>query len=204
MGDYMFKYTREALNKVIDDFKLLSKVFKYTSQIVTVAYLTYSLIAKVGNFYANIILLCLFIGYTIFDFVVSDEGNKFIKKVVKRTINWLKISIKAFTLFVLIYTIYTATTDASAFSIIMATLMIIVWVLQVLLELVITVFEDEKDLVLAGIKKDIDDIKRPVSDVGNFFRRVAGQEVHIYEEDEPREIKILKKRMEKKKQNEKR
>jgi hypothetical protein len=86
----------------------------------------------------------------------------------------------------------------------MATLMIIVWVLQVLLELVITVFEDEKDLVLAGIKKDIDDIKRPVSDVGNFFRRVAGQEVHIYEEDEPREIKILKKRMEKKKQNEKR
>ena len=152
-------------------------------------------------FYANIILLSLFIGYTIFDFIVSDEGNKMIKKVVRRTVNWLKISIKAFTLLVLIYSIYAATTDATAFSIIMATLMIIVWVLQVLLELVITVFEDEKDLVLAGIKKDIDDIKRPVSDVGNFFRRVTGQEVNVYEEDEPREIKILKKRMEKRKQN---
>lgn len=197
----MFKYTREAINKIIDDFKLLSKVFKYTSQTTTVAYLTYALIAKVGNFYANIILLSLFIGYTIFDFIVSDEGNKMIKKVVRRTVNWLKISIKAFTLLVLIYSIYAATTDATAFSIIMATLMIIVWVLQVLLELVITVFEDEKDLVLAGIKKDIDDIKRPVSDVGNFFRRVTGQEVNVYEEDEPREIKILKKRMEKRKQN---
>ena len=69
----MFKYTREAVNKIIDDFKILSKVFKYTSEVVTVTYLIYSLIAKVGNFYANIILLGLFIGYAIFDFVVSDE-----------------------------------------------------------------------------------------------------------------------------------
>ena len=194
----MFKYTREAINKIIDDFKLLSKIFKYTSQVATIAYLTYSIIFNVGNFYANIILLILFVGYVIFDFVVSDEGNKFIKKVVKRTVNWLKISIRAFTLLVLIYSIYTATTNASAITIIMATLMIIVWVLQVLLELVISVVEDEKDLVLAGLKKDIDDIKKPVTDVGNFFRRVAGQEI-IEQEDESREIKILKKRMEKRK-----
>lgn len=196
----MFKYTREAINKIIDDFKLLSRIFKYTSQVVTVGYLTYSIIAKVGHFYANLILLVLFVGYTIFDFVVSDENNKFFKKVVKRTVNWLKISIRAFTLLVLIYSIYTATTNANAITIIMATLMIIVWVLQVLLELVITVVEDEKDLVVAGLKKDIDDIKKPVSDVGNFFRRVTGQEVYVQEENDPREIKILKKRMEKRKQ----
>ena len=195
----MFKYTREAVNKIIDDFKILSKVFKYTSEVVTVTYLIYSLIAKVGNFYANIILLGLFIGYAIFDFVVSDEGNKFVKKVVKRTVNWTKIMIRAFTLFVLIYSIYTATTNATPTTIILATLMIIVWVLQVLLELVIMVVEDEKDLVLAGLKKDIDDIKRPVTDVGNFFRRVTGQEVVVPDDDEPREIKILKKRMEKRK-----
>lgn len=196
----MFKYTREAINKIIDDFKLLSKVFKYSSQTITVAYLTYSIIAKVGNFYANLILLILFLSYTIFDFVVSDEENKFFKKVVRRTINWLKLSIKAFTLFILIYSIYTATTNPSATTIIFATLMIIVWVLQVLLELVIAVVEDEKDLVVAGLKRDIEDIKRPVTDVGNFFRRVTGQEVYTQEEDEPREIKILKKRMEKRKQ----
>ena len=196
----MFKYTREAINKIIDDFKLLSKVFKYSSQTITVAYLTYSIIAKVGNFYANLILLILFLSYTIFDFVVSDEENKFFKKVVRRTINWLKLSIKAFTLFILIYSIYTATTNPSATTIIFATLMIIVWVLQVLLELVIAVVEDEKDLVVAGLKRDIEDIKRPVTDVGNFFRKVTGQEVYTQEEDEPREIKILKKRMEKRKQ----
>ena len=85
----MFKYTREAINKIIDDFKLFSKIFKYTSQVITVAYLTYSIIAHVGNFYANIILLFLFLSYTIFDFIVSDEENKFFKKVVKRTINWI-------------------------------------------------------------------------------------------------------------------
>lgn len=196
----MFKYTKEAINKIIDDFKLFSKIFKYTSQVVTIAYLTYSLIAKVGYFYANLILLILFIFYSVFDFIVSDEENRYFKKIVKRTVNWLKISIRAFTLLVLIYSIYTASTNPSPISIIMATLMIIVWVLQVLLELVISVVEDEKDLVLAGIKKDIDDIKRPVSEVGNFFRRVSGQEVHVQEEEDSREIKILKKRMEKRKQ----
>jgi hypothetical protein len=194
----MFKYTREAIDKIIDDFKILSKVFKYSSQVVTIFYLTYSLIAGVGNVYANIILLCLFVGYTIFDFIIDKQQHKYVEKIVRRTYKWLSIGIKAFTLGVLIYGIYTATSHATPFSIIMATLMIIVWVLQVLLELVIMIVEDEKDLVVAGLKKDIDDIKRPVTDVGNFFRRVTGQEV-VVNDDEPREIKILRKRMEKRK-----
>ena len=195
----MFKYTREAIDKIIDDFKRLSKFFKYSSQIVTVVYLTYALIFNVGNLYANIVLLVLFVGYSIFDFIIDEKENRYIEKIIRRTYKWLRIGIKAFTLGVLIYGIYTATTNASPITIILATLMIIVWVLQVLLELVIMIVEDEKDLVVAGLKKDIDDIKRPVTEVGNFFKRVTGQEVHSYEQEESREIKILKKRMEKRK-----
>lgn len=196
----MFKYTREAVDKIIDDFRKLSRFFKYSSQIFTVTYLVYAIIANVGNLYANIILLSLFIAYTIFDLVIDEKENRLVEKVVRRTYKWLRISIKAFTLGILIYGIYTATTSTSPISIILATLMIIVWVLQVLLELVIMIVEDEKDLVVAGLKKDMDDIKRPVTEVGNFFKRVTGQEVVVNEEEDSREIKILKKRMEKRKE----
>jgi hypothetical protein len=196
----MFKYTREAVDKIIDDFRKLSRFFKYSSQIFTVTYLVYAIIANVGNLYANIILLSLFIAYTIFDLVIDEKENRLVEKVVRRTYKWLRISIKAFTLGILIYGIYTATTSTSPISIILATLMIIVWVLQVLLELVIMIVEDEKDLVVAGLKKDMEDIKRPVTEVGNFFKRVTGQEVVVNEEEDSREIKILKKRMEKRKE----
>lgn len=196
----MFKYTREAVDKIIDDFRKLSRFFKYSSQIFTVTYLVYAIIANVGNLYANIILLSLFIAYTIFDLVIDEKENRLVEKVVRRTYKWLRISIKAFTLGILIYGIYTATTSTSPISIILATLMIIVWVLQVLLELVIMIVEDEKDLVVAGLKKDMDDIKRPVTEVGNFFKRVTGQEVVVNEEEDSREIKILKKRMEKRRE----
>lgn len=191
----MFKYTRTAIDIIISDIKKFSTIFNYGSLIFTSAYFIYALVTKTGNFIANIILASLFVGYTIFYFITRSMEMKTAKKVVKRSYKWIKIVIKTFTLGAMIYGIYTATTNVTPISIILATLMIILYVLQILLELACEIVEDKKDLLVEAVAKDMEIVTRPVSAVGNFVKRMKGEEVVIEEKEPSRELKILEKRM---------
>ena len=121
------------------------------------------------------------------------------KKIVKRSYKWIKIVIKTFTLGAMIYGIYITTTNVTPISIILATLMIILYVLQILLELACEIVEDKKDLLVEAVAKDMEIVTRPVSAVGNFVKRMKGEEVVIEEKEPSRELKILEKRMAKNK-----
>lgn len=195
----MFKYTRTAIDIIISDIKKFSTIFNYGSLIFISAYFIYALVTKTGNFIANIILASLFVGYTIFYFITKSMEMKTAKKVVKRSYKWIKIVIKTFTLGAMIYGIYTATTNVTPISIILATLMIILYVLQILLELACEIVEDKKDLLVEAVAKDMEIVTRPVSAVGNFVKRMKGEEVVIEEKEPSRELKILEKRMAKNK-----
>ncbi|MBE6132789.1 MAG: hypothetical protein E7180_05325 [Erysipelotrichaceae bacterium] len=195
----MFKYTRTAIDIIISDIKKFSTIFNYGSLIFTSAYFIYALVTKTGNFIANIILASLFVGYTIFYFITKSMEMKTAKKIVKRSYKWIKIVIKTFTLGAMIYGIYTATTNVTPISIILATLMIILYVLQILLELACEIVEDKKDLLVEAVAKDMEIVTRPVSAVGNFVKRIKGEEVVIEEKEPSRELKILEKRMAKNK-----
>lgn len=195
----MFKYTRTAIDIIISDIKKFSTIFNYGSLIFTSAYFIYALVTKTGNFIANIILASLFVGYTIFYFITRSMEMKTAKKVVKRSYKWIKIVIKTFTLGAMIYGIYTATTNVTPISIILATLMIILYVLQILLELACEIVEDKKDLLVEAVAKDMEIVTRPVSAVGNFVKRIKGEEVVVEEKEPSRELKILEKRMAKNK-----
>lgn len=191
----MFKYTRTAIDIIISDIKKFSTIFNYGSLIFTSAYFIYALVTKTGNFIANIILASLFVGYTIFYFITRSMEMKTAKKVVKRSYKWIKIVIKTFTLGAMIYGIYITTTNVTPISIILATLMIILYVLQILLELACEIVEDKKDLLVEAVAKDMEIVTRPVSAVGNFVKRMKGEEVVIEEKEPSRELKILEKRM---------
>ena len=195
----MFKYTRTAIDIIISDIKKFSTIFNYGSLIFTSAYFIYALVTKTGNFIANIILASLFVGYTIFYFITRSMEMKTAKKVVKRSYKWIKIVIKTFTLGAMIYGIYITTTNVTPISIILATLMIILYVLQILLELACEIVEDKKDLLVEAVAKDMEIVTRPVSAVGNFVKRIKGEEVVIEEKEPSRELKILEKRMAKNK-----
>lgn len=195
----MFKYTRTAIDIIISDIKKFSTIFNYGSLIFTSAYFIYALVTKTGNFIANIILASLFVGYTIFYFITKSMEMKTAKKVVKRSYKWIKIVIKTFTLGAMIYGIYITTTNVTPISIILATLMIILYVLQILLELACEIVEDKKDLLVEAVAKDMEIVTRPVSAVGNFVKRIKGEEVVIEEKEPSRELKILEKRMAKNK-----
>lgn len=195
----MFKYTRTAIDIIISDIKKFSTIFNYGSLIFTSAYFIYALVTKTGNFIANIILASLFVGYTIFYFITKSMEMKTAKKIVKRSYKWIKIVIKTFTLGAMIYGIYITTTNVTPISIILATLMIILYVLQILLELACEIVEDKKDLLVEAVAKDMEIVTRPVSAVGNFVKRIKGEEVVIEEKEPSRELKILEKRMAKNK-----
>lgn len=173
----MFRYTKASLELIMEDIRKYCTIFRYGSLSFTSIYFIYALIAKTGNFYANLVLATMFFAYTAFDLITRKRNVKKVKKVVQRSYSVAKFSIRAFTLGAAIYGLYTATTNVSPISIMLTTLMIIMWVLQVLLELVNYIFEDKKELFLAGINKDLENLRKPVTDVGNFFKKVAGKEI---------------------------
>ena len=179
----MLKYTKATLNKIAQDFKRYYRIFKNGSLIFTSTYFIYALINKTGNFYANIVLATLFLGYTIFEIATRDKDMKEARKNVKKGYKWTKLAIKALTLGAMLYGIYTASTNVTPLSIILATLMIILWILQFFLAIVIEIIESKINLFMIAIKEDF---KKP---------KIFGKRDED-EEQKPREIIILDEQIE--------
>ena len=197
----MFKYTKASIELILEDIRKYCAIFRFGSLSFTSVYFIYALIAKTGNFYTNLVLAILFFSYTIFDFFTQKRNVKNVKKVIQRSYSVVKFGIRAFTLGATIYGFYTASTNVNPISTVLTTLMIIMWVLQVLLELISYVFEDKKDLVLAGINMDLENMKKPVTDVSNFFKKVSGQEIPPAQ-PMSKEERILENRVQKNKEKE--
>lgn len=195
----MFKYTKAAIDIVINDIKRYCNIFKYGSMIFTFIYFGYSIYVKSGNVIINIVLLSLFGLYALLDLFTTNKELKFLKKFVIRSYKGLKFVTKTFSLGVMIYSIYTAASNVSPISIILATLMIVMWVLQLLFEIVIEIVNDKRDLIVAGWNKDIDNLKKPVSTVTNFIKKVKGEEVIVDDNSASKEIKLLEKKINKSK-----
>ena len=132
-----------------------------------------------------------------FDTITHNKDLKQLKKIVRRIYKVIKYSMKTFTLGVMVYGIYTASTNVSAISIILTTLMIIMWVLQLLLEFVVEIFDDKKDLIIAGWSKDIDNLKRPVTTVNNFIKKVKGEDIIEDSSNTSKELRILERKINK-------
>ncbi len=193
----MFKYTRAAIDIVIEDIRRCCNIFKYTSIILTFIYLGYAIYSKSGNFIVNVILLSTLAIYFLFDLFTRNKDNKQLKKIVRRSYKIIKYSMKTFTIGVMVYGIYTASTNVTPISIVLTTLMIIMWAIQLLFEMVVEIFEDKKDLIVAGLGKDIDNLKRPVTTVSNFIKKVKGEDIIEDKVDSSKEIKVLEKKIEK-------
>lgn len=194
----MFKYTKAAIDILINDIRKYCNIFKYGSMIFTVLYFIYAIFSNTGNYIINSVLLGLFLFYIFLDLSTGKKEVKLLKRFILKGYKILKFTTKTFSLFVMVYSIYNATTNVSAISIILATLMIIMWVLQLLFEIVIQLFNDKKDLIVAGWNKDIENLKRPVTNVTNFIKKVKGEEVIEDKTSNTKEIKILEKKIKEK------
>ena len=155
----MFKYTRAAFTLITKELKLFSQIFKVSLIIFSAFYYSYAIIFNVGNIIINTLLLALTISYSIFEFCTKNIEDKDFKKISKKIYSFSKLFLRAVSLGGTIYGLYSSSITTSPITTVVLTLMIILWILQILLELVTCIMEKYLDFVITGIKQDFKEIK---------------------------------------------
>ena len=152
--------TYKAGMDMLKEVKSWYKFFKYTSLVVTTGYFIYALCVGLGNVIVNSILAAMFAAYTIFDFSTENKKEyKKIKKSIKRSYKWSKLTLNAFTIISMIYGIYAASTLASPLTIVVATLMVVAWGIQVIFEVLTIVVEYKVERLMECLNNDLKNIK---------------------------------------------
>lgn len=179
----MLDYTKAAFGKIVDDFKKFIFSFSIAAHAVGILYLIYTLFATQGILAVNIILLILSTAYLIFLCKQGiDAKNKLQQKIAQRIFKWSKLILKLYTLGIALYALNSTINDVDGLSVILTALQLIGWVLQVLFEVVSLLLEKLYDLIYTAVLADVEQMKKPFTTAGNFFKKVAGKEI---EEIEP-------------------
>ena len=178
----MFKYTKAAGNILINDFKKYAKIFRWTSSIFTIIYLTYEIIYKAVTLHfaypVYIVLLAAFVIFTISDFFFDKYENKIARKIARRIYKWFTIACRVITLGFAIYQVYiTPPSETNGISIMLTTLLILLWVLSFASEILVEVVTDRVEIMIYALKEDIDTIKKPFVSVANFGKRLIGKKI---------------------------
>ena len=175
----MFKYTKASIKLVVEQFKLFAKIFKLAFLLFNISYYVFAIFMKIGIFWVNIALLALAVLYGIFDLFIIPKFKKKSKRAVKRSFTWAKYLVRLAGLGSAIYALWASFSSGSVnlISALITIVSLIWWVIQVFLEIIIEVIQSKADLIMAGWKKDVEDIKKPVTNVGNFFKKIKGEEI---------------------------
>lgn len=198
----MFKYTRASINNLVNDCKLYAKIFKYISLISTFGLLIYQIVTGFINknnlVYVYVGLLSAFVIFTILDFVFGHLEKKRPRQIAKRIYKIIKATLKGVTLGFTIYEISVAS-KVDGIQIILATLMIVMWVVSLLTDIIVEVVQIRAAEIMVALQEDIDDIKRPVTTVTSTIKKIFGREVEEkpIDSEKQRILSKLRRRMEK-------
>lgn len=175
----MFDYTKMVFEKTVKDVKAVAYFSNIATQVTYLVYLVYALIAQTGIWYVNALLLALSTAYFIYFLHSSNHENKdkLLDKKVRKIYTRIKQAIKLFPLAVALYSLYLTVGHVNPFSLISTAFMLIAWLLQLIFDVLGTIIGNRIDLFKEALDADVGEITKPVKSVGNFFKRVAGQEV---------------------------
>jgi len=177
----MLDYTVVAAEKTVSDIKRLSLIFTISTQLLYIGYLVYALIAKLGFTWINITLLSLCSAYFVFFLAVNKRQEKKIKEAkrsARHAYKFLKISVSSFNLIVLLYSIYAFPEEVKPISVVLASLMTVVWVLQLVIELLAIFAERRMKLFVTALKADFEVVTKPISNAQNFVKKIRGEEIN--------------------------
>ena len=206
----MFNHTKSALKKIGDDINKIKNVTNYVLVSLNLAFLIYMLITNTDN-KVKVIINAILLVLTIFTLVVMILYNKkFLTKKerkvhkaklykIKHALTISKILTKAYSLGIVLYSMYFANAYISPFSIIVTTLMLLLWIASVVFELFILFFDKEKELLLSSLERDfawaintknfaektVNQVKEKVGNVKNsvvgFFKKGDKEKPNIEE-----------------------
>lgn len=198
----MVKYTVASIELIIADLKRYYQIFRWLSFVIMLGYFIFAAVVGLGIFWVNVALAGVILAYQITTLFVTSKRAR---RILRRSNARIKLIIRAISLGMLIYGIYeAAATDIKPINIILVTLMIVFWIAQTVFEIILEIAEKEKDLLVAAIKQDFQDIKdtvkAPVNAVKSAFNFVIGrkEEEPIEEEKDSKEVRRLKKYLDEK------
>ena len=196
----MFDYTQAAAKQIAADFQKVLYIISVCSQAVYIGYLLYALFAGAGVLWVNIVLLAISSAYFAFFLITTKCGRhpngakaKIIQKTGKRVYKYCKMLLKIYPLALTIYGFYQTTEKVSFFALLLVCFMIIGWILQIVFEVFGAIFSNRFALIMDGVKADVEEIKRPVTAVGNFFKKITGKEVETPKEPTKNQLKLREK-----------
>ena len=164
----MFDNTRQAFAGLKRDIDIIKWITEYGTNVLTIIYLSFALIFNIGNFIANVALLIVCGLLLVINLVygkkeLSKKQKKIVKEKTKKAKNLLKLCklvVKTYSLGVILYAMVFSNYTASPIYIIITTLMIIVWIINVMTELIKGIFNLERDRILRGLKEDFDWVEK--------------------------------------------
>lgn len=106
---------------------------------------------------------------------------------------YCKLLIKIYPLALTIYGLYQTTEKVSFLALLLICFMMIGWILQIVFEVFGAIFTNRFALIMDGVKADVEEIKRPVTAVGNFFKKITGKEVETPQEPTKNQLKLREK-----------
>ena len=173
-----FKYTTAAIMLIVDDIKKIAIITKYISLFFTLLYFAIVLALQQGNFIANIILASLFLIYTVFDLITFQQRKKHKEERKKARLLYriATLLIKGALLGANMYGLYIASTNASFFAFVSTSFALVVWIINISLEIAIFIIDRRITLLKESLSKDTETILQPVTNVRNFFRKLKGEE----------------------------
>ena len=193
----MFDYTQVAWKQVVADFQKVLYIIGVASQAVYIGYLLYSLIAGTGVLWVNIALFALSVAF----FHVTTKGgkapdgakNKLVKKLGAKIYKACKLLLRIYPIALTIYGLYQTAEHVSFLAILLVCMMIIGWILQIVFEVIGAILSNRFALMLDAVKADVEEIKRPVTGVTNFFKKITGKEVETPKEPNKNQLKLREK-----------
>ncbi len=195
----MLDYTRAIFDKTKKDLEISLTVFQFGTQIIYIAYLIYLLFIPNKIWYLHLSLLLISAAFLVFDIITANgirairgekisifgkrRHNEKLSRAKKRRSNIRRIKfytshvIKLFVLASTFYPIIVAPDTVHPLSVMCTTVMVLLWIIQIIFEVLRTVLEGRGELFMEALRADVEFVTKPVSAVKNTFKKIIGQEV---------------------------
>ena len=168
----MFKHTMASVNIIKSEVSLLSYIANIISALFMIAYLIFASVGGKGFLAVNIVLCVL----TATNFVIylvtrkrNDKESKSIRKLSRHFYNISRIILNAIPLGTVLYLLAFTSEEISRIEMVFLPLLILVWLSQVVLEILSLYIQSRFTLFVNGIEMDIENVIRPILKVKNVL-----------------------------------
>ena len=171
--------TKTALQLIVEDFKRYILILKWIFLGFSFATIIYSIVVGIGNLVINCCLLGVLLIYALLDSIFKLKQKPDPSRKLRIIYAWTRIALNAAALISSLYAIYSATSnEVRPISIVLATLSLIMFILKVLTEIVMEIFQSKWTLLKNAM---IMDAKEHPNTSGKLFSPIIGdvEEVEV-------------------------